>query len=359
MESSSKFDINNFKNNFKQMFISEKNSSHILNICSNKSQLPNNIHQILIQLQNEIYDDLFYKIYSSLQQQNKLNLEDLLLTLNSITITQLESLLHRTIHSTNNEISKFKVYKNLHLFSNNSSLSAGQYIFKTSFTNVESINLLNFNINCHNIYNITESNNIFHIVEKQYKFQVTIPIGYYSIHELLVTLSSLVTNVSKHKVNYIFSYDKYKNKISIQSVDQSAKQSPFNIIFHDNNIDIPLSKILGFSHLEYNNSTIFVAETHPIHNIFDDLYIKIYINNNELQKTFTSNENSFTYFEFFHLNLNESFSSKQFYNINNPAYQLENISDIQSIAIEIWNSTSHCYTRFINFDIVIQLECQS
>ena len=82
---------------FKQLFISNNNSSYIMNIVKKKLANQKGISlseqqywQNLIDIQNNIFDNYFVKIYSDLQNSDNFTLENVLVSLNKLTISNLE-----------------------------------------------------------------------------------------------------------------------------------------------------------------------------------------------------------------------------------------------------------------------------
>ena len=90
---------------FKQVFISQKNTGYLFDLIVSKilkrnpqyqPHLFNNINKYkenIIQLQELIYNDSFVNIYNNIQSYGKVDLEEVLIELNKITVLKFEQLL--------------------------------------------------------------------------------------------------------------------------------------------------------------------------------------------------------------------------------------------------------------------------
>jgi hypothetical protein len=356
---------------FKQVFISPKNTEYILGIVSSKfpyidsSLFQQNFKTTLIELQNVIYNTYFTQICNDLHKKGRFNLEESLLVLNKLSIEKLEYVVNTTSpppveqlplveqsQSQGQEQAHFH-----HFFSKDAQLLSGKYIFKFNMDNINSLALTAFKLDC-NIYNITELNNKFSIFENGDVFTVSIPFGYYNLDVLLSTISDLLNSESPNKYTYILKRNKIKNKVYIECTSNNMMPCSFNIMFEDTRefASYSLQEILGFSQNEYNNNNLYVSENHPIDNIFDQFFIKLFINDKEISR-FSSTTPNFSYFHSFHVDMNNCFG-KTFYLQNSFNDSFDILEDISSteISIELWNSQTHILTRFVDFELVMFFE---
>jgi len=148
-----------------------------------------------------------------------------------------------------------------------------------------------------NLHNITNSNNTFALSENNFKYQIKIPIGYYTYKQLLLQFSEKLNSVSKHNYNYSFQSNTIKNKTNIICKDTNGTSQIFNLYFFNN-----LNNMIGFSNTEYINNHSYITELDPCINIFDTIYIILYINNEPLNLYKTSSNQYFT----FYINMNEN-----------------------------------------------------
>lgn len=347
---------------FKQVFIAEKNCGYLLQLLQQKLGYRLSSQQsqeILIPLQQAIYDNLFISICNEMGKRGKLNLEEVLTTLNKITLSRLEELINSNQHSSNSNTSQDThsskkgdvICKNLHVFSNDCKLENGRYFFPFQLENLKTISILAFTLDC-NIYNITEFDNKFNIIERNTQFVTTIPIGYYQIDELFDMLSDITSENSPHNFKYVFFRNKNKNKTYLECFSNDGKPQTFNF-----SASPTFTNMLGFVKNEYANNNIYVSENHPVLNILDTLFIKLYVNNTDIPKVHTLR--NFSYFHCFHVDLNTDFGKQKnltTYN-SHDFFDFNEAIDVKDVSIELWTSTSRILTRFVNFDITLSFEC--
>lgn len=446
-------------NKFRNVFISDKNSGYILNLVVNKLNnqyseykdlfTNNNIIQryylILLDLQGFIYDTYFDDIFNELSKDENFNLEELLISLNKLTINKFEMLIHQDINNNqpqiteernNNEVEEFRntkehkneleerkqmdidtrnneirelkennndvqhketieivktTQKNLknndvsnlqkmtnsnnvsivenekntfiqyhHFFSKDATLTSGRYKFPIKLKNIKGIKMSFLKLDC-NIYNITESNNKFFIVEKDTRVPITIPIGYYNIDNLLEKISDVMTFNSPNKLTYNVVRNMSKNKIyfACSSYDNIGTVVKFNLEFikGENDFSTPLREILGFNKNEYINNNLYVSEKCPITNILNDIFIKMYINDREITR-YTTTTRDFSYYERLYIDLDKYFGKT--YCLKDDYFSMYDIlEDITSddISLEFWTSTKNSIKRVMNFDFILTFEC--
>lgn len=443
-------------NSFKQVFISQKNSGYLFDLIISRVLRNNPEYQQiifsniqpyksnLIEIQTYIFDDTFYKIYNS---NETVDFEEILISLNKLTITKFEYLLYQDLNKKYNEemnqnrininqinnirklentpnhnvlevtqpkinlkkeivvendvikqdVIKQNVIKqdvikqvetidepiinndviktrNQHYLSKHAIFKNGVYYFDFQLKNVKSINLQSIKLNC-NLYNINEYNNAFTIIEKNNKILISIPIGYYSIEILLKVITSLLNNctstisdVNRQGTNE-YVYNVYKNTFTnkihftreVKNVDNRSNYI-FGIDFtpKDRNIqknynNYNLDEILGFGKREYFNNNIYISENHPIENVFEDIYIKLCINNKELQR-YNTTVDKFSYYQSIQLNMDENFGKTVYYNYDYMPYDITDKLDINLISLQFYNTFNYHLHNVIDFDFILYYE---
>jgi len=464
-------------NSFKQVFISQKNTGYLFDliisrVLRNNSEYQqiifSNIHSYksnLIEIQTYVFDDTFHKFYNS---NGNLDFEEILISLNKLTITKFEYLLYQDLNkkynaeinqnriniNQNNNIQKLEntsndnvlqinqpkikqdvikqdvikqdvikqdvikqdvikqdvinqdvinqdvikqdvikqdvikqdvikqdvikqdvikqdviKTRNQHYLSKHAIFKNGVYHFDFQLKNVKSINLQSIKINC-NLYNINEYNNTFTIIEKNNKILISIPIGYYSIEILLKVITSLLNNCSQGTNEYIYNVYKntFTNKIhftrEVKNVD-NGNNYIFGIDFtpKDRNIqknynnynNYNLYEILGFRKREYFNNNIYISENHPVENVFEEIYIKLCINNKELQR-YNTTLDTFSYYESIQLNMDENFGKTLYYNYDFMPYDIIDKLDINSLSLQFYNTFNYHLHNMIEFDFILYYE---
>ena len=231
-------------------------------------------------------------------------------------------------------------------------------IIKYSLKNIKSLSLQSIKIVC-NIYNINEHNNNFYILYENKKQLINIPIGYYSINDLLKCLNILLKNNNFEIEVY---RDNIKNKIIFKyNLSQNSSIiNNFGICFIPNNTNIynnyNLGEILGFKKTEYINNSYYISENYPIDNIYDDIFLKIFINDKEITK-FNTSKNNFSYFEVISVDMQKSFgkSLKYIPHTIEPYDIYENIN-VNTISFQFNNTFKYNLSTPINFHITLGVE---
>ena len=178
-------------------------------------------------------------------------------------------------------------------------------------------------------------------------------------------------------MKYSISRNQQKNKIHFSSFFNSTKLSPkpqlsFGIKFIETkNTNYSLAEILGFKNVEYTNNSTYISETFPKENIYDDIYIKIRINDRELPKYVSTkntlsnnigsveNLNNFTYFENFSINMNKNFGKTFSFNRNLQScdfYDFNTPINANYISFEFLNSPKHILDMDLDFQMTMTFE---
>jgi hypothetical protein len=198
-----------------------------------------------------------------------------------------------------------------------------------------------------------------YILYENKKQLINIPIGYYSINDLLKCLNKLL----KHNDFDIEVYkDNIKNKIIFKYTlsTNSSIVSNFGICFIQNNSNIynnySLGEILGFKKTEYINNSYYISENNPIDNIYDDLFLKIFINDKEITKYNTTKHN-FSYFEVISMDMEKSFGkSLKYIPYTIEPYDIYENINVNTISFQFNNTFKYNLTTPINFHITLGFE---
>lgn len=248
-----------------------------------------------------------------------------------------------------------EIMTSYHLISSDSYFQNGNYNFKVECNNIKSIHLIRFWMEC-NMYNINEFNNLFYIYENDIKIKINIPIGYYKIKELVNTIEILLNKYSINKLKYVVFHDHLKNKVFFTCTSREDFPINFMLMFENQNKYTPLHKMLGFKLLEYSGNNMYVSENHAKENIFDNIYLRMFLENKEICKYIMSNGSS--YFECFNLNYGQYFG-KGFDTKNEDIDVFDMFENINcnDISIELIDSEGNLIIKPIEFHIVLGLEC--
>jgi hypothetical protein len=113
---------------------------------------------------------------------------------------------------------------------------------------------------------------------------------------------------------------------------------------------------LGFEKEEYFNNNIYTAELYSNVNIFDELYVKIFINDKEIPRYSTS-KRDFFYFETFDLDMNNCFGNKARFDLPLNCFEItQNNLDIKDISIQLNNSYDYYINTPVSFKFMLTLE---
>jgi len=244
-----------------------------------------------------------------------------------------------------------------HFFSKDASLVSGKYMFKFDCANISSIAIKDFNFSC-NVYNITELNNKFTVTEKATRTQISLPLGYYKIDELVHAIEDTLNTISPNKLIYQVSLSPNKNKISFKCSKDTIPHN-FNIQFPKETRNVrftySLQEILGFKMGDYMNNSFYISEYHPNDNLLENVMVKIFLDGYEVSRYASSNQ-SFGYFERFSIDMNALFGKRFSPSIFDSPFDISSKLDCRELAIELWNSDTHIMSRYANFDIVFAFE---
>jgi len=255
-----------------------------------------------------------------------------------------------------------------HLFSKHAVVQSGRYNYRLNIENVGSINWDGINI-LYNMYNINEYNNKMYLIEQNNKVLITIPVGYYSIDQLLIVTSTLFNNASINKnkdYKFYSNLHKIKNKIFFSCELNEKEKFKRNVVFgmsfiydkypkNDQRVS-SLQEILGFEKSEYINNTTYVTENPPSICIFEDLYVKVFVNDIELKKYNTS-DSSFSYYQCLNAIMDSDFGKVLRFPQGYSPYDIYNENYIiNTISFEFYNSHMNIINTPIRFDTVLSID---
>ena len=249
-------------------------------------------------------------------------------------------------------------------FSGNAVFEDGKYTFLLKTHDISGINIDNIKVK-YNLYNITEHNNKFVLIEGGVKTDVFIPIGYYDISTLIDMISDCTNDASVNRnKDYFYKVflNTFKNKICFLcdyvNKEQVTKPISFGISFYKskNTNIINLYEMLGFYKTNYINNNLYVAEDFANTNIFDEIYCKLYLDNMELPKYTTSNLN-FCFFEKINTDMDKSFGKTISTQFNDDFYTFDNILKAKNLSLKFYNNYNSQITSPMWFKCKISFEC--
>ena len=387
----------------------------------------NKYKENIIQLQDLLFNDSFLKIYQKMESSGNIDFEEILIELNKLTVLKFEQMLTNdladkftqnnleTLSQSNLQqsnlqqsqpqfqpqsqpqfqpqfqpqqttISNQMYYANSYkeddisvtsftsedkstllsteFFSGNAVFEDGKYTFLLKTHDISGINIDNIKVK-YNLYNITEHNNKFVLIEGGVKTDVFIPIGYYDISTLIDMISDCTNDASVNRnKDYFYKVflNTFKNKICFLcdyvNKEQVTKPISFGISFYKskNTNIINLYEMLGFYKTNYINNNLYVAEDFANTNIFDEIYCKLYLDNMELPKYTTSNLN-FCFFEKINTDMDKSFGKTISTQFNDDFYTFDNILKAKNLSLKFYNNYNSQITSPMWFKCKISFEC--
>ena len=240
--------------------------------------------------------------------------------------------------------------------SNDSYKRNKRYMYNIDIPKLRGIDLQSIYLKC-DMYNIDESNNKFYIIEQNTKTLVTLPIGYYSIHNLTECMTKFL-NLSSTNKNKDYTYKIFlnilKNRVCFTINNNSNIAPNFSILFIENEYNYNLQKILGFDKIIYSNSSIYIAEDSPNTNIFEKIYVQIFLNDIPLNKYETTKKN-FCYYDMLHLDMEKDCGKWLTFSSENNQYDIDKDFDLQSIGF-LFNNSSEYSLHDLKFEVIIRFE---
>ena len=332
---------------FRNIYFSKKNIDYIHNYVLNKLKKEaveikeeNETYNILHPILSSIFESYEQIITNEFIQTNgNINHEDILIRLNKMAMVKFESSLQQPTIPTNN-VREQMIDEPFHLDYNNQEVQTektnlhnsetqteqiideirqnnygvlhhifsedaeyitddGVFVFNMKIKNVNQMTIKSFRVQT-DMYNIQINNNTFVIIENGVQMKISIPIGYYNLENLLDIINKILV---RQNSNCILEHDKIKNRISIKN--NSNKFKNFDVILNSSDM-ISIGEMLGFTLNEYHNNSIYVAEKLPGIELFNDLYLRLFTNGEELKRVKSTKED-FSYFSYFCINNIENF----------------------------------------------------
>jgi len=410
---------------FKKVYISVENCNYVYDIVVEKMLWMHPrlfavlsaemIQKALLQIQHIIFDNALQKINGVMQNNSSVNLQELLLQMNNLTIKQLEYAIEQNmVNGVANDVSNegnvvpnritnelidetsnvvdwstargidigvqtdtqfdqkqqitwaqeskdaksstidesYNMSTNsdtkdiflLELNSMYSDFNNGRYTFKL----IENVCLKSFRLNAISLecsfYNIYDKCNTFYIYENGVKNEIKIATGYYSIKELLIAITDTLNKTSTTKTSYKVHRNTIKNRVFITSDKNFKLHFPCE----------ELRSMLGFQRAEYMNNNTYVAESCPNTTFLDDIYIKIYLNEDIIPQ-YTCNSNSWMYFEKLTIDYTNYFGKN--YNRQSLDSTSTFLTDTSAdeISIEFWDARHMLVEGFTKFSLTCEV----
>lgn len=373
---------------FRTIYFSKKNSDYIRDYVFNKYNIQDtdySLHQSLDNILSSIFDSYQQTITNEfIQKQGKIDHENILIQLNKMAMVKFESLLQQNqpyshekenkyidqnvqtniiIHNSKftqthleekkQEIQLIETKKEtnsghlpvktpIHFFSEDVNYITDDGVFVYDFSNlkldVSAITLNSFKFRS-DLYNIQLNNNFFTIIENGITKKITIPIGYYTLSQLILEINKVLIDI---KSNCTVVYEEIKNRVCIENT--STKYKTFDILFPQIET-ITIGELLGFNEKEYRNNNLYIAEILPDVELFNDIFLRIFINDTELKRINTTKEN-FTYFTLL------SYENKTIMNQPNLNYHIPKCS-VNTISFQLLCNPFMPISSNISFEIVL------
>lgn len=349
---------------FKRVFMSARNAKHVLDSIKNKFGNEQAALEIaenkagFAELQGLVYDTYFPQLFN----QSRPNLEDTLIALNQITMDKLEEIVAQrrvreeapppmdTTQPPAAPTAPPTAVTPRHLFSRDALVSGGRYSFPWKMSNVNAVCMSSFSFHC-NVYNINEWNNRFTVQENDETFQVHLPIGFYPLQGLCDALTHVLNQSSMKKWTYKVSLNTLKNRIYFK-----CATGKFGLTFSEPKTanSHSLQWLLGFTKTEYTNGGMYISEASPNVGMFQDLYVKLFLNGVEVDRCPTSNP-SFSYYESFAIDVYEAHGKHFRPRVDERWFDISEGMDLDTISMELWGGMDILLTN-VDFHVKLQVE---
>ena len=326
-------DIKELKNSKKSNSNNSNNSNNVNENNSNNVN-ENNINEKIIELNKNTIIKFEYILYNDLLNKDLLN--------KSTVIPIDRKKIPDNISEIDTETERIEL---LELCSDNAIKFNGQYTFQYFINDIVNININKIYIK-YNLYNINDYNNKFYLIEQQ-KIPIIIPIGMYNIDSLTKVITESINNTSKNRYQVYNNNNKNKICFKLQKNEKFKEQETFGLVFCKD-----LQEMLGFIKSEYYNSNVYIAEKFHDVEIFNNLYIKLYINGKELRKYKTSSKNFF-YFE--SIDMTNCNGKKCNINLNGNPFEINNELNMEKITIQFDNSYTSVIKQDLDFKLLLEI----
>ena len=273
-------------------------------------------------------------------------------------IQKLENLNKNLIKAKGNTSTSIHNY--YHFFSGDCVFSNDKYNFKFALSNLHGVSFDKLKLECHNFLNIDNDNNILRIFENDLEILINIHPGYYKSDELLSHIEKELNNKSQNnKRCYKVYKNNQTNSVYFLCKNTSGEPQDFSIKFPENNVsNFPLHSLLGFTNPEYMGGSMYISENPTIENIYDEIYVKLYINDKEVTKVLSS-DNEFSYFVSLDLDLNKYFGKKYIHKFDvTDEYILNENTDVKMVSFEFLDSSLNPLQIPINFEVTMSMQIE-
>jgi len=372
---------------FRQVFVSSKNSDHLFGIILDNYDINDNqtYYTLLINIQNAVFNSIFPSIYDNISKTGQFDLEKTLIELNKYTLqafdnnfeatqprqltyehgTEIDEVSNKATQTNNlDEVSNKATQtdnldealneKTYHIFSEDMTLDPdGKYTFTLPCNQIiKNLNIKNMSITC-SWFNITEKNNTFVVEEHHVERSVSISIGYYTIERLVDTLRKSL-NVSQERI-YSIQIDACTGKTIISCANE--KQIPLSFSLHFPELDnyIGINTMLGYENDEYEENSFYIADSLPLYDVYNTIFLKLKLDEQEVSKYETSNNSH--YFEKICINYSLNFGKTLMYSCGKDPFILEKTKSVKQISV-VLSSKFQPLKSFMFFDFELHINSQ-
>lgn len=359
---------------FRQVFVSSKNSDHLFGIILDNYDINDNqtYYTSLINIQNAVFNSVFPSIYDNVSKTGQFDLENTLIELNKYTLqafdnnfeatqprqltyeqsTEIDEVSNKGTQTDNvDEALNEKTY---HIFSEDMTLDPdGKYTFALPCNQIiKNLNIKNMSITC-SWFNITEKNNTFVVEEHHVERSISISIGYYTIERLVDTLRKSL-NVSQERI-YSIQIDACTGKTIISCANKTQIPLSFSLHFPELDNYIGINTMLGYENDEYEENSFYIADSLPLYDVYNTIFLKLKLDEQEVSKYETSNNNH--YFEKIGINYSHNFGKTLMYSCGKDPFILEDTKSVKHISV-VLSSKFQPLKSFMFFDFELQINSQ-
>jgi hypothetical protein len=292
----------------KYQFFSEKNNNFIIDMLKKKGNVDVLNKNTVFQIQNNIFNAFLESVYNKDISVTNSNIEEILISLNKMTMIQCEKNAAASPLATSSPVLKpslpvlqpsatvptttrettLTTLTPKTTMKTTSTQTQARALLKNSQVQTEQIKqshsllhvfsddpvvkydklkLNSFRLHF-NLYNINENNNLLEIKMDMITTKIYLPIGHYDLKNLLSTIETSITSkISSGHFKLV--YDPIRNRIKI------SNSTHFNLHFIDSpKAILNLRTILGFANTEYMNNNHYIAENEHKLDFFNTIYVR-------------------------------------------------------------------------------------
>lgn len=347
---------------FKQYFLSETNVKTIVHTASIGSL----DMSIVRNVQHEIFEMYFAAVCAKHRTTAGPDFDAVLHVLNTITADTLKQRDQSQRQPQQPQQRVEPVSKLVHMATTTSTLQNGRYTWECLEQGVTQLSIDTVKLHC-GLYNITPLNNKMTITEPNTKpIDVYIPVGYYTIDDVADCIGNLLSEASPKKWEYVVSRNTKTNRVVLECKKADGGPTRVSVSFGKTS-DVPyivsLNTLLGFEKSEYTNNNIYMAEREPITNVYDNVYLKVFLDNVEVSVV-NSMVTHFGYFHWWNVDYTTWFGkdvllkSTDAVGANSETSITFNFAQPQKfsqVSFEVWHAHDRICTFFLQMDIVMSL----